>query len=284
MLDDIQPGILLIKLYRMTGEEKYKKALKTLMDVLEKWPVNPDGGRWHKLFYKDQMWLDGFYMVSPLLVRYGIMFENESLIELAHKQMCLMRDNMRDPETGLFYHACDFSKQAVWANKETGLSAEFWGRAMGWYVVAAVDIASYLPESHTLRGDFINVATDLLKSLVKYQEKTTGLWYQVVNKGHLADNWVESSCSALYTYALSKAIRLGWLDDSYKQYADAGYAGVTGMTEVISDGTLTIPRICIGTCLGGYKFYVNRSTQVDMLIGVGAFLLMCNEYHELIND
>ena len=75
----------------------------------------------------DQMWLDGFYMASPLITRYALLNNDEELVELVHKQLCLMRDNMRDEKTGLFFHACDFSKNAVWADKETGLSSIFWG-------------------------------------------------------------------------------------------------------------------------------------------------------------
>ena len=280
-LDGIMPCILLLNLYEKFPEEKYKKALDDAIAKLKGWDFTPDGGFWHMRHLENQMWLDGFYMASPLLVRYAVKFNDEELINMAHRQMCLMHDNMRDGKTGLFYHACDFSKKAVWANPDSGLSAEFWGRAMGWYVVAAIDIASYLPEEHPLRSDFINIGVDLIKSLAMYQEKTTGLWYQVVDKGNLPDNWLETSCAALFTYATSKAIRLGFLDESYKKAADLGYKGVTDTVEINRDGLLSVPRICIGTCLGDYKFYVNRSTQVDMLIGVGAFLLMCNEYHNL---
>lgn len=283
-LDGIMPCVLLFNLYGVFKEPQYKIALDEAIEKLKKWDFTPDGGFWHMRHLSDQMWLDGFYMASPLLIRYALLNNDEELIKLVHKQLCLMRDNMRDEETGLFFHACDFSKKAVWADKETGLSSIFWGRAMGWYVVAATDIAEYLPENHPLRQDFIDVAVSLAKALAKYQEKTTGLWYQVVNMGDKADNWLESSSSALYTYAISKLVRLGWLDESYRANADLGYKGVIGTTEINKDGILSVSRICIGTCLGDYKFYVNRSTQVDMLIGVGAFLLMCNEYHMLTKE
>ena len=282
-LDGIMPCLLLFFLYEKFGESQYKKALDDAIAKYKAWKCTPDGGMWHMLHHTDQMWLDGFYMASPNMVKYALAFGDDGLIDKAYIQMKLMRDNLRDEKTGLFYHACDFSKQASWANKETGLSAIFWGRAMGWYVVAAVDIAELLPESHSLRQEFIFVATSMLKALVKYQEKTTGLWYQVIDKGDLKDNWLETSCSALYTYALCKAIRNGWLDSSYKEYASLGYKGVTDTIEIDETDLLSVPRICIGTCLGDYKFYVNRSTQANMLIGVGAFLLMCNEYHELFS-
>lgn len=282
-LDGIMPCILLVNLYERFGCEKYRKALQDAVEKLKSWDFTPDGGFWHMRHLKDQMWLDGFYMVSPLLVKCGLLFKEAFLFDIAYNQMRLMRDNMRDEKTGLFYHACDFSRNAMWCNPDTGLSSVFWGRAMGWYVVAAVDIADYLPESYPKRQEFIDVAVDMLRALAEYQEEETGLWYQVINEGKRKDNWLETSCSALYTYAMSKAVRLGWIEPSYRRYAEKGYQGVINTIEIDENNKLSVPRICIGTCLGDYKFYVNRSTQTNMLIGVGAFLLMCNEYQELLD-
>lgn len=282
-LDGIMPCLILLTLYEQYGCEQYRIALENAVQKLKQWDFTPDGGFWHMRHLKDQMWLDGFYMASPLLVRCGLMFHDESLFDMAYTQMRLMRDAMRDEKTGLFYHACDFSRQAAWCDSETGLSEVFWGRAMGWYVVAAVDIASYLPASYAKRQEFIDVAVSMLRALAKYQEPETGLWYQVVNEGDRKDNWLETSCSALYTYAMSKALRFGWLESDYEKQAEKGYRGVINTVEFDRNGNLNVPRICIGTCLGDYKFYINRSTQTNMLIGVGAFLLMCNEYEELLN-
>ena len=235
------------------------------------------------LHHTNQMWLDGFYMASPMLVRYALRFDEKELIDLAVLQMTLMWEHMHDETTGLLYHAWDESKQAPWSDPETGLSSVFWGRAMGWYAVAAVDIADFLPPEHPARKTCIEIAAELLRALAKYQEPQTGLWYQVVDQGARPDNWLESSCSALYTYAVSKAVRLGWLDESYRAVADKGYRGLIQMMDTDGQTYLNVPRICIGTCLGDYKFYVNRPVETNMLIGVGAFLLMCNEYQLLQN-
>ncbi len=282
-LDGMMAGVLLFDLYETTGDERYKKPLDVFIRNLKNWKLTPDGGFWHMLHHTNQMWLDGFYMASPMLVRYALRFHDEELIDIACRQMTLMWEHMRDDKTGLLYHAWDQSKTAPWSHPETGLSAVFWGRAMGWYAVAAVDIAEYLPTEHPSRKKFIDVAVSLLKALATYQEPQTGLWYQVVDQGARPDNWLESSCSALYTYALSKAVRLGWLDSSYKAAADKGFEGLIQMVETDGETYLSVPRICIGTCLGDYKFYVNRPVETNMLIGVGAFLLMCNEY-QLLSD
>ena len=280
-LDGMMAGILLFDLYEKTGDERYKRALDLFIDNLKNWKLTPDGGLWHMLHHTNQMWLDGFYMASPLLVRYALRFGEDELLDTACRQMLLMWEHMRDEKTGLLYHAWDQSKQAPWRDRKTGLSAVFWGRAMGWYAVAAVDIAAMLPPERSDRQKYIDIACALLQSLSNYQEPQTGLWYQVVDRGERPDNWLESSCSALYTYALAKAVRCGWLGSNYRKTADKGYQGVIQMMETDGETYLHVPRICVGTCLGDYKFYVNRPVQTDMLIGVGAFLLMCNEYQLL---
>lgn len=276
-LDDIQPGILLFNLYEKTGDERYKKALDTLVSHLRTWKKNQKGGFWHKYIYPNQMWLDGLYMGGPIAVQYGSTFGEDSFLDMATLQALLMEKYMKDEKTGLFYHAWDESKEAQWADPETGRSKELWGRAIGWYTTAILDILDFLPETHKDKNTLVEILKDLLFSLIKYQDISSGRWYQVVDKGSLPDNWLENSCTSLYVYSIAKAIRRGYLDKHYIQFAWKGYQGVIDTLKFNENGDVLVGDICVGTGVGDYAHYIARPTSINDLHGAGAFILMCVE-------
>jgi len=279
-LDDIQPGILLYPFYKRTGEEKYKIALDFLVNILRNWKKNKSGGFWHSNIHPDQMWLDSLYMGSPILAEYGKEFNEPDFFDETAKQAVVMHDNMTDPETGLMFHAWDESKREEWADKETGLSEEIWGRAQGWYVVAIMDILSFMPKDHPYRKKLIDIEREILGNIMKYRDEESKLWYQVVAKGHLDGNWIENSCSFLFITAIAKAVRMGVLDESYKDFANECFEGA--LRNIDYDGEdLLINHVCIGTCIFDYQGYIDRPTSVNDLHGTGAFLLMCAEIARL---
>jgi unsaturated rhamnogalacturonyl hydrolase len=183
---------------------------------------------------------------------------------------------MTDPKTGLLHHAWDDSKLMPWCDKTTGLSPEFWGRAIGWYAVAVMDILDFIPQDYKRRDEFINAGIDIINALVRFQDEESGLWYQVVDKGGEKGNWLETSCSCLYAYAAAKAVKNGFLHKSYAKYVHRAYEGVIKSLK-IKDDDLIISNICIGTGVGDYRFYIERPTVENDLHGMGAFLLMCSE-------
>jgi len=280
-LDDLQAGNLLFLLYDKTGDSRYKKALDTLVSLIPNWKRNAEGGLWHKGSTPDQMWLDGIYMAGPLCVEYGARYNQPWYFKEFYKQLKLMEKHMKDPKTGLYKHGWDCEKIQPWADPETGVSEEYWGRAMGWYVMALLDMADHISEEY--KQDIIKIAVDLIKSLINYQDEKTGLWYQVVDKGYRSDNWHEVSCSALYTYGICKAIRLGYLEEEYKKYAEKAYEGIIDTTDYNEEGDFLIQQVCIGTGISNYNYYVRRPISTNDLHGVGAFLLMCAEYYKLFN-
>ena len=277
--DDMQPAILLFDLYKETGDERYKKVLDSFAPIVEMWPTNARGGFWHKYDRPNQMWLDGLYMIGPYSVMYAQNFCKPYFYEKIFVQMDLMRRNMTDPVTGLLYHAWDDSRETEWADKESGLSPEFWGRAIGWYAVAIMDILDYLPEAHPRRHEFISAAWDILGALLRFQDEESGLWYQVVDKGGKEDNWLETSCSSLYTYAIAKAIKKGLLHKNHIRNVQKAYNGIIGRLNFQGED-LIVSNVCIGTGVGDYRFYLERPTVNNDLHGMGAFLLMCTEYFE----
>lgn len=276
-LDDIQPGVLLFNLFDQTGDERYKQALHTLVPLLKSWRTNPSGGFWHKGHCPNQMWLDGLYMAGPIAAQFGKTFGDSEYFDMMAYQAILMSKKTKDHNTGLMYHGWDETKEASWADPETGLAPEFWGRAIGWYPVALLEMFEHLPEDHKDKADLTVILQDLLAALPKYQDPASGLWYQVVDKGDRPDNWLESSCTALYVHAIAKAVRFGYLDESYLEYAWKGYQGVIDTLKFDENGRVIIGQICIGTGIGDYAHYIARPTSENDLHGAGAFILMCTE-------
>lgn len=280
-LDDIQPANLLISLYEKVGGENYITALHNLMKIIKDFPRNEVGGFWHKDRYPNQMWLDGLYMAGPLSAKYGSKFDKPEFLECAIEQALLMQEKTRDPKTGLWYHAWDCSKKVEWADKETGLAPEFWGRSIGWVPVAVLEELEYIPEDHPKYADMCKLVSDLLIAVCKYQSEE-GRWYQVVDKGDAKENWLENSCSMLFVATIYWAIRKGILDKEYEKYAKKGYdAIIKSLTWIGED--IQIGEICIGTGVGDFKHYCERPTSTNDLHGVGAFLIMCVESQKYQN-
>ncbi|MFQ9510196.1 MAG: glycoside hydrolase family 105 protein [Lachnospiraceae bacterium] len=278
-LDDIQPGILLYELYEKTQDERYKKALFELLPIIKNFPRNDEGGLWHKHIHPQQMWLDGIYMAGPISTKFASVFHQPEYFDLAAFQALLMVKKTKDTKTGLLYHAWDRDKTMPWANKETGLSPEFWGRSIGWVPVAVLEELDDLPLDHKDRDRLICLVTDLIKALILFQDNESGLWYQVVDKGGKEGNWLESSCTCLFVASICKAVKDGFLGEEYLVYAQKGYEGIINRLKYNENGVM-IDNICVGTGVGDYKHYCNRPTCENDLHGAGAFILMCTEVYK----
>ena len=201
------------------------------------------------------------------------MFQQPEYLELAAKQALLMEEKTRDDKTGLWYHAWDCSHREDWADQETGLSHEFWGRSIGWVPVAILDELDFMEPSHPQYEKLCALVRNLLESVCRYQS-ADGRWYQVVDKGGKEGNWLETSCSCLYTAAIVKAVHKGILPEQYLEQAVKGYEAV--IHSLAWEGEdLLVGGVCIGTGVGDYRHYCERPTSVNDLHGVGAFLLMC---------
>ena len=275
-LDDYMPSILLFPLYERTKDEKYLAALQMQAANLRNWCRNSYGGFWHKEYYTHQMWLDGLYMAGPLQVMYDKAFGAPYLTDQAVEQVFIMYEHMHDKETGLMYHAWDPSFGVKWATQPHGLSEEFWGRAVGWYVVAILDIMEQLGAEDPRYAKLAAIEQEVLRGVIRYQDKG-GAWYQVVNKGDLPDNWIESSCSCLFTYAAAKAYRMGIVGEEALAAAKKGFDAVLREFITVEDGKLIMSGVCVGTGVMQYAGYVSRPTSQNDLHGMGAFLLMCAE-------
>ncbi len=288
-LDNINTGKLLLTLYQKTREEKYRKAAFLLKKQIEGQPRTKEGGFWHKKIYPYQMWLDGIYMASPFLAEFARLFAQPAGFDEVANQILWIESHTRDSRTGLLFHGWDESRAQEWADPKTGCSKSFWGRAMGWYAMALVDVLDFLPVKHPRRTAVIDVLKRLSKAVASYQDSRSGLWYQVVDQGKRDKNYLEASASSMFVYALAKGFRNGYLDKKYAAVAVRGYEGLTRqLIRVDPDGMVSLTQICSVGGLGGaqkrdgtFAYYMSEPVVSNDLKGVGAFLMASIEIDRL---
>ncbi len=289
-IDHVNNGKLVLLLYRITGKEKYKKAADLLRSQLKTHPRTNEGGFWHKKIYTNQMWLDGLYMGAPFYAEYAMLFHEDTAFNDIANQFIWMEKHARDAKTGLLYHAWDESKQQQWADKTTGKSPHFWGRAMGWYSDAIVDALDYFPVNHPKRKALIDILNRLVIALEKQQDKTTGLWYDVMNYNGPGKekNYFEASASCQFVYAIAKGVRKGYLPAAKISIAKKAYDGIVKQFIKTENGQTNLHGTVKVSGLGGkpyrdgsFEYYMSEPVIVNDPKGVGAFLLASNEMEML---
>jgi len=289
-IDHVNNGKLVLLLYRVLGREKYKKAAELLRSQLKTHPRTKEGGFWHKKIYTNQMWLDGLYMGGPFYAEYAMLFEGSAAFDDIANQFTWMENHARDAKTGLLYHAWDESKEQKWANKETGASPLFWARAMGWYADALVDALDYFPVDHPKRQSLIDILNRLVNAIEKQQDKTTGLWYDIMNYNGSGKekNYFEASASCQFTYAIAKGVRKGYLPAAKLAIAKKAYAGIIKRFIKVENGQTNLHGTVKVSGLGGnpyrdgsFEYYMSEPVIVNDPKGVGAFLLASTEMEKL---
>ncbi|WPU92399.1 glycoside hydrolase family 88 protein [Mucilaginibacter sabulilitoris] len=290
-LDNILAGRSVLMLANVLNTPKYYKAVTLLRNQLSKHPRVPEGGFWHKKIYPDQMWLDGLYMAGPFYAQYAAVFHEDADFDDVANQFILMEKHARDPKTGLLYHGWDQSKKQKWANPQTGQSPVFWGRADGWYGMGLVDALDYFPANHPKRAELLTILNRFAAAITNYQDKNTGVWYQVLDKAGEKDNYLEASASCMFVYTLAKGVREGYLPAKYLPVAQKAYAGILKQfIETDAAGQVNIKGVCGAVGLGGnpyrdgsYKYYTSERPVVNETKGVGSFMLASAEIERLAN-
>jgi unsaturated rhamnogalacturonyl hydrolase len=281
-LDSMNSGNVLLALYKETKQSKYKTAAQKIRNRLKTYPRTKDGGFWHAdtSSRAHQLWGDGVFMVDPFLARYGNLIGEQAYAdkETSH-QLQVTYSHLLNKSNGLLKHAWDESKAASWANKSTGQAPETWCRAEGWYMMATIEILEAIPTSDTAdRAPLVTIINNLVHAVVKFQDPATGRWWQVVNRGGQSGNWLETSCSSMYTYAISRAVQRGYVDSAFTATAKAaaakGYKGVLTQVSTDSKGSTHVKNICVGTNVGNASYYYGRTRATDDLHGLGAFIIM----------
>ena len=284
-IDNVNAGKTLFELYDLTGKEKYRKAIDLIYSQIEQMPRTKEGNFWHKHIYPNQVWLDGLYMCQPFYMEYETRFHDKKNYDDIFSQFENVVANMRDPKTGLYYHAYDSSRQMFWCDQVTGLSQNFWLRALGWYSMALLDTLDKAdPDCGAPYENLKVVFRELIDAMLMYQDES-GMWYQVVNLGGMEKNYLETSGSSIMAYALLKGVRLGFLPEEYRSFGSKAFHGICERyLSTDEKGELHLGGICLVAGLGGkqmrsgtFDYYMSEPVVSDDAKGVGPFLLAYTE-------
>jgi len=285
-IDNVKNGRALLLLYKVTGQQKYLTAATQLYDQLQKQPRTQEGGFWHKKIYPNQMWLDGLYMGEPFYAEYAALMNKDAAFDDVAKQFILMEKYARDAKTGLLYHGYDESRTEQWANKTTGTSPNFWARAMGWYMMALVDVLDNFPKNHPKRAELIAILNRTATATVKYQDAKSGVWFDIMDLPTKKGNYLESSASSMFVYGLAKGVRKGYLPQTFMATANKGYAGLK--KEFVSTAgaeRINLNKTVSVSGLGGkpkyrdgsFEYYISEKVITNDPKGMGAFICAAAE-------
>lgn len=287
-LDDINEGRVLFSLYARTGEEKYRRAADFLRACLDRQPRTPEGNFWHKAIYPNQVWLDGIYMAQPFCALYAVNFGGGDCSDTV-RQIQNVRAKMFSREKGLYFHGCDASKTAFWADPETGCSRNFWLRSLGWFAVALADLLEILPESAG-QDSLADIFRELMASVSRYADGETGMYWQVPDQGGREGNYLETSGSAMMAYAMLKGARLGFLDREYAAKGQRTFDGIMDKYLTFTGDGLNLGGICLVAGLGpednrrrdgSYEYYISEPVVENDAKGVAPFVLAYTEIKRL---
>lgn len=283
--DDVCESKILFDLYDLTKNEKYLKAIKLAYSQVEHHPRTKEGNFWHKLIYPNQVWLDGLYMMQPFYTRYQTRFANCDYFDIIN-QFKNVRKIMFNEDAKLFYHGYDSSKEMFWADKDTGLSKNFWLRSIGWFTVGLIDVYDYMEkcdEANVIKDIF----TETISGILQYLDKDSNMFYQVPNFPGREGNYLETSGSSMVSYAILKGVRLGVLNESYREVGVKIFNGICDRyLSVNDDGDLNLGGICLVAGLGPennlrrdgtYEYYISEPIVENDAKGVGPLIMAYTE-------
>jgi unsaturated rhamnogalacturonyl hydrolase len=297
-IDMIPPGkVLLARWEQGVRDARFRTAIATMHEQMQKHPRTSDGGFWHKLRYPHQMWLDGLFMASPFLAHYGKIFEEPAMFDEVARQISLMDKHAYDAKTGLHYHAWDEKREQPWANKETGQSPNFWSRAIGWYGMSLVDSLDFFSPTHPEVEHINEILRRVADGIVRWQDPATGLWWQVTDQGAREGNYLEATASSMFVYILAKGINRGYLPrETYMPALLKGYEGlIRDLIRPEGDtGRISLTQCCAVAGLGytnsagrardgSFDYYISEPIIDNDLKGTGPFILAGIEMQKLLS-
>ena len=309
-LDNIRPARFILRANRLWPHKGSDKALQTFFKQLEQQSRTKEGVWWHKKIYHWQVWLDGIYMGLPF---YTLSAEElrgkanaKKYYDDAVDQIGKTFKRTYDEKTGLWKHAWDETHTMFWADKQTGLSKHTWARAQGWFVMAMIEILDALPNDYARRGEVIEMLQQAMTATLNYQDKKSGVWYDVLDVKD-PKNYLESTASCMFDYALLKGARLGYLPTKenlaagVKQYPlceaakkmgaekyDFKAEGVKAYNAILKnfiktndDKTISLTHCCAVSGLGpekspnrdgSFEYYMSEPIRENDAKGIGPFI------------
>lgn len=296
-VDHICPARIYFDLHDMFGDQdkRYRRVTRMIREQIDSQPRTKSGEFWHKQVYPHQVWLDGFYMALPFYAeytrRYAPKDQRDSLYADIVHQFTAGAENTFDPATGLYRHAWDESRSMFWCDPQTGLSQHSWGRATGWFAIALVEVLDYIPKDHPGRQALIDQLNYFLKVLPEWADPKTGMWYQVLDCPGHEGNYQEATCSIMFVYAFLKGLRMGYIDDSHRDYILGLYPKfIDRFIRENGDGTISMTDCCAVGGLGGkqmrmgdFAYYLSEPIIENDCKGVGPFIWASLEWEAMHN-
>ncbi len=252
-------GASVIETYRHDPQERYKKYIDLAANHITKVQARMEDGTLVRSFpRKWTLWVDDLYMSVSFLSRMGELSGDERYFDDAVRQVINFHKYLFDTDKQLLKHC--------WYSDTRTPGVAFWGRGNGWAMLAQVDLLDRLPANHPGRDTLLALLKREIDGLVQYQAND-GLWHQLLDK---SDSFEETSCTAMFTYAIARGVNRGYIGNGYAAVARRGWAGIA--SRIRPDGK--IEGVCAGTGVGDdLEFYYKRPTPLNDPHGIGAVLL-----------
>jgi unsaturated rhamnogalacturonyl hydrolase len=283
-IDNLNSGKVLFPIYKKTKEKKYETAIKELYEQIKTHPRTIEKNFWHKKIYPNQVWLDGLYMALPFYLEYENIFDNKKNYDDIFDQILNVEKHMKDKKTGLYYHGYDESKTERWSDSETGLSQNFWSRAMGWYVMALIDVLEITDDKYEKKEKVKEIFRNTIDALINFQDNKSGMWYQVIDKGENPKNYTETSGTLMIAYSILKGCRLGILEEKYEKSGSKAFQGTVEKYLSEKEGKIFLGGICGVAGLGNdpyrdgsEEYYYSERLITNDAKGTGPFLMAYSE-------
>jgi len=274
-LDDMMAGTAIVAAWQRTGEVRYREAAERIRRAFDDYPRNSDGGFWHGRSLPHEMWIDGVFMGVMFLTRFGAAIgDRRACFDEAARQIGVAADRLFKPQSGLYYHGYDEARKVAWADRSTGLSSDVWSEGLGWYALVLPETLSLMETADPGRPRVTQILRGLVESLARVQDSSTGLWYQVVDKGDRPGNWHDTSGSAMFVYAIQRAVQLGVVEAArFEPVSRRGYAGLLTKVRTGADGGIDILDACDGLGVQNrYEDYITFPRAVNAKEAVGSML------------
>ena len=263
-------GAALVKAYAKKPDPRYRPMIDVVADFISNKMFRlPDGTLGRPRPQPVSLWVDDFYMSIPFLAQMGKLTGEDRYYDDAVKQVIQMSARLFDPATNLYDHS--------WFANATYDPKFFWGRGAGWALMAMAELLSVLPETHRDRPKVLDIFQRSVQGAAAVQGPT-GLWHQLLDK---TDSYLETSASAMFTFAIARGVNRGWLSPVHGPVAQTGWKAVAARVRL--DGQ--IEGICVGTTAAyDAVYYYNRPTDLGAMQGYGPAIMAGAEVMTMIGQ
>jgi len=291
--NDLAPGVGVVYLYRLTGEAIYLEKAERIFTDYKRITRSANGGVSHT-YGEVQLWNDTLYMIGLYLMEMYLTTGNIFYLDEYINQVKWHAEHLFDQDEGLWYHAWDEDRSDQssvgslpnWPDPLTGKSEEFWGRGNGWIFMSLADALTIIPGAYPGKSDLEDIFKSMAARLVELQDEPSGHWFQLPIYPQETGNFLESSCTSMFGYAMARGVRLGLLEESiYRPVLQNALRGLcTHSVEQVKDQYVWPVNICVGTSVGDKNYYYNRSIVSGVGFAFGSFVSFAHEMQLLSRE